>query len=161
MRRSTAPSLPLQLVFPAKVFSCGMGYKTLQIPTLHKIHRFCCKLVSFLMAVTNTLAQTYTLAYHGICTWVCKGFLVQVPGACIIKPNKLVCLCKSIKVTDNNKDTSLLRYKLVTTVKSFMIRAHRAKAAFLGFLAFGQLTLGQLSQRQIEASVVFQNKRHI
>jgi hypothetical protein len=34
----------------------------------------------------------------------------------------LVCLSKPVKVKDNKKDTSLLHYKFIMAVKSFMVQ---------------------------------------
>jgi hypothetical protein len=46
----------------------GQYNKTLRTCNLQEIDKFRRKLESFLLSVTNTLAWTNTLAYHGICT---------------------------------------------------------------------------------------------
>ncbi len=46
-----------QLNLTGKFNAKGLYYKTLQVCNLKKINRFCSKLGSFLLSVTNTLAK--------------------------------------------------------------------------------------------------------
>jgi hypothetical protein len=44
----------------------------------------------------------------------------------------LACLSKPVKVKDNNKDISLLHYKLIMAVKSFMVQFYDYYSKFVG-----------------------------
>jgi hypothetical protein len=66
-------------------YTRGLYHKILRTRKVWQMDRYCSKLESFILSVTNTPALTNTLAYYEIHTIrICNVFIVQAPGACVI-----------------------------------------------------------------------------
>ncbi len=92
--------------------------------------RFCSKLVSFELSVTNTLALTNTLAYYGICKLCfCNDFIVKAQGPMLKKIwlikisnfviSQSVCLWQAFP-SQSNKHSSFARKFVNYGQKSFI-----------------------------------------